>query len=353
MGLFGGNKKPLIGIDIGSNAVRVVELERAGGRFRVSRYAVKSMPRKAIHEHTIVDVEQVSKTIAGVVKRSGSRRKHAAIAIPGAHVLSKTIGMPRGMSDEELERQIEFESDHYIPYPLEEVNLDFNVRGSTKDSPEEDDVLITACRRVVMDDYISAVETANMEPVVVDVDIFAAETAYELIAEQQSDHGAGKSVAVINVGAHNMHINILNGGCSVYSRYHAFGSNRLTQQIQKRFGFGFTEAERAKRSGNLPENYTKDILHPFMESMCQEVRRALQFYYSSSGREEVDQILLTGGGVILPHIDELMTSRVGLPTSIANPFSAMTYGPRINEKKFSNTTPTLFTACGLAMRNFD
>lgn len=353
MGFFGGKQEQLVGLDIGSTSIKLVELERGGGRYRVSRYAIKSLPRKAVQEHAIVDAEQVSDSIRSVVKRAGSKRKHAAIAIPGAHVMSKTIGMPSGMTDEELEQQIEFEADHYIPYPLEEVNLDFAVLGRSKQNPEEDDVLISACRRVVMDDYVATVEGAGLELKVVDVDTFAMERAFELIAEQQTGGGIAHSAAIFNIGFANMNLNVLENGTSIYTRDHSFGGNRLTKQIQKRYGLGSREAERAKRSGGLPEGYKADLLEPFMETICQEAVRALQFYYSSSGKNEVDQILLCGGGSSIPRLEELMASRSGVPTSMGNPFASMSTGIRVSADKLERDMPSMMVCCGLALRNFD
>lgn len=353
MRFFSKKKPPLIGVDISSSAVKVLELSRTGDHFRVERYTVEPLPQNAVVENAITDVEQVGTTVDHAIKRSGTKCRHAAVAVAASHVIGKTITMPTGLSDAQLESQIELEADHYIPYPLDEVNLDFEVLGPSETNPSEDDVLIAACRKEVVDDYIAVIERAGLEPTVVDVESYAMQGAYTLIARDMPGGGMEKTVAVLDFGATTTHVNVMHNNRSVYTRDHAFGGRQLTEEIQRRYGLSYEEAGLAKKVGGLPDNYQTDILHPFMEAMCQETMRALQFFYSSSPFNSVDQILLAGGCAQIPGIDELIASRTGVSTSVANPFTSMSLSSRIKPQTLANDAPSLMVACGLALRSFD
>ena len=353
MELFSKRKPPLIGIDISSSAVKVLELAKNGSQLRVERYTVEPLPQNAIVESAITDVEKVGATVESAVRRSGTRCRHAAVAVAASHVITKTIVMPSGLSEPELESQILMEADHYIPYPLDEVNLDFEVLGPSEGNPTEDEVLIAACRKEVVDDYIAVVERSALIPAVIDVESFAMQGAYSLISHQTPGGGMEKTVAVIDFGATTTHINVLHNNRSVYTRDHTFGGRQLTEEIQRRYGLSYEEAGLAKKVGGLPDNYETDILHPFMEAMCQEAIRALQFFYSSSPFNNVDQVLLAGGCSQITGVDELLATRLGTPTQVANPFTAMSLASRVKPQNLGNDAPSLMVACGLAMRGFD
>jgi type IV pilus assembly protein PilM len=188
---------------------------------------------------------------------------------------------------------------------------------------------------------------------VVDVETYAMENAYSLIAAQMSGGGMEKTVAVFDIGGTSTAINVMHNSRSVYTRSHPFGGRQLTEEIQRRYGLSFEEAGLAKKQGGLPDNYQTDVLRPFMEAMCQEILRALQFFYSSSPYSSVDQVLLAGGCAQIAGIDELVGSRVGVPTAIANPFAAMSLASRVKSQLLSNDAPSLMVSCGLAMRSFD
>lgn len=343
----------MIGVDISASAVKMLELSKSGGHYRVERYAVEPLPQNAVVENAITDVEQVGRAVDRVVKRSGTKSRNAAVAVSSSHVITKTITMPAGMREQELEQQIEMEADHYIPYPLEEVNLDFEVIGPSETNANEDDVIIAACRKEIVDDYIAVIERSNLTPTVIDVDAFAMEAAYSLIARQMPGGGMEKTVAILDVGSTTTHMNVMHNNRSVYTRDHAFGGRQLTEEIQRRYGLSYEEAGLAKKVGGLPDNYQSDILQPFMEAMCQETMRALQFFYSSTPFNSVDQIMLAGGCAQIPDIDELIANRVSVPTSISNPFASMSLAPRIKPQQLSGDASSLMVACGLAMRSFD
>lgn len=351
--LFSRQRPPLVGIDISSSAVKVLELSRNGAEYGVERYAIEALPQNAVVEHKITEVEQVAQAVEKAVKRSGTRCKHVAVAVPAAHVITKTIRLPAAMSAAEHLAQIELDADHYIPYPLDEVNLDFQVLGSSEANPEEVDVLLAACRKEIVDDYLAVIQAPGLVPAVVDVETYAMENAYGFIAEHLPGGGLEKTVAIMDVGAAATTVNVIHNNRSVYTRDHLFGGRQLTEEIQRRYGLSYEEAGLAKKQGGLPDNYQSDVLRPFMEAMAQETQRALQFFYSSTPFNKVDQILLAGGCAQIPGIDELVAARVGTPTLVANPFTSMAIASRIKSATLNKEAPSLLIPCGLAMRSFD
>ena len=351
--LFAKKTPSVLGIDVSSSACKVLELSRADEHCRVERYAVEPLPQNSVVEHAITEVEQVAQAVERAVKRSGSRCKHAAVAVAGAHVITKTIKMPATMSENDLQTQIEMEADHYIPYPLDEVNMDYQVIGATEDNPEEMEVLMAACRKEIVDDYVAVIQAHGLTPAVVDIETYAMENAYSLIAQHMPGGGMEKTVAILDVGATTTNINVIHNNRSVYSRDHTFGGRQLTEEIQRRYGLSYEEAGLAKKQGGLPDNYQTDVLRPFMEAMCQEAMRALQFFYSSSPFNNVDQVLLAGGCAQIPGIDEMVSARIGVPAMVANPFASMSLASRIKPEMLANDAPSLMISCGLALRSFD
>ncbi len=346
-------RQPLIGVDISASSIKILELSRSGDHYRVERYAVEPLPQNAVIEHTITEVDQVAQTMQRAVKRSGTKCKNVAVAVAGSHVISKIINMPAGMADRDLQTQIELEADRYIPYPLDEVNLDFQILGPADSGGEQVNVLIAACRKEIVDDYLAVTQGAGLTPTVIDIETYAMENAYSLIAQHLPGGGMEKTIAVIDVGATTTNINVMRDNRSIYTRDHTFGGRQLTEEIQRRYGLSYEEAGLAKKQGGLPDNYQTDVLRPFMEAMCQEVMRALQFFYSSSPYNSVDQVLLAGGCAQIPGVEELVAARVGVATAIANPFASMSLASRIKPQLLSNDAPSLMISCGLAMRGFD
>ena len=351
--LFKRTRPPLVGLDISSSAVKLLELSKSGSRYRVESYAVEPLPPNSVVEKNITDVEAVGEAIRRAVKRSGTRTRHAAVAIAGSSVITKLIPMPAGMSEDEMENQIEFEADQYVPYPLEEVNLDFEVLGPSEKNPDTVDVLLAACRSENVDMRNAACETGGIETQVMDVESFASENAFVFLTDHLSEHGAGKTVAVIDVGATMTTLNVMHDMKSIYTRDTVFGGKQLTEEIMRRYGLSYEEAGMAKRQGGLPENYQTDVLEPFKEAMAQQASRSLQFFYSSSPHSKVDHVILAGGSATIPGLDELIQERLGVETSIANPFASMSLSARVKPQTLSNDAPALLIACGLALRSFD
>ncbi len=346
---------PLIGVDISSSSVKMVELSEApkGAGYIVERYAIEQLPKDAVTDGNVNNLDALSESLQRAWKKLGSRIKNVSLALPAAAVITKKILLPAGMREEDLEYQVESEANQYIPFALDEVNLDFQVIGPAPGNPEEIEVLLAASRKANVEDRVAATQAAGLKALVVDVEPYAAEMAFEQIRVQLPDGAVDKCVALVDIGATVMNINVLRNGQSVYTRDQQVGGNQLTQQIQAIFGLSAEEAEAAKRNGGLPDNYESEVLSPFRENVAMEIARALQFFFTSSQYNEIDYIVLAGGCAVLPGLDDAVATRTQVSTMVANPFALMTLSSRIKPRQIQADAPALMIACGLAMRRFD
>jgi len=346
---------PLIGVDISASSVKMVELSEAPkkGGYVVERYVIEPLPKDAVSDGNIANLEAVAESLQRAWKRMGTRIKNVSLALPAAAVITKKILLPAGMREEDLEYQVESEANQYIPFALEEVNLDFQVVGPAPGNPDEVEVLLAASRKANVEDRVAAAEVAGLKALVIDVEPYAAEMAFGQILAQLPDGAEDKCVALVDIGANVMNVNVLRNGQSIYLRDQQVGGDQLTQQIQAMFGLSAQEAESAKRNGGLPDNYESDVLSPFRENVVMEVARALQFFFTSTQYNEVDYIVLAGGCAVLPGLDDAVATRTQVSTMVANPFALMTLSSRIKPRQLQADAPALIIACGLAMRRFD
>ncbi|HEU4774871.1 pilus assembly protein PilM [Lysobacter concretionis Ko07 = DSM 16239] len=352
MGVIKKSQPALVGVDISSTAVKLLQLSRAGNRYRVEHYAVEPLPPNAVVEKNIVEPEAVGEAIKRAMARSGTRAKHAAAAVSGSAVITKVIPMPAELEGDELEAQVELEAVNYVPYPIEEVNLDFEVLGEMPGSPESVQVLLAASRSENVEVRASALELGGLIPRVMDVEAFAIENAFGLLADQFTVPRDGL-VALIDSGATMTTLNVLRNGRSVYSREQVFGGKQLTDEVMRRYSLSYEEAGLAKRQGGLPDTYEAEVLEPFKEALVQQVSRLLQFFYAGSEFNRVDQIVLAGGCAAIAGIAAMVEEQLGVPTMIANPLAHMTLGPRVQAHALAQDAPALMIACGLALRSFD
>ena len=346
------NPTTLIGVDISSTAVKLLQLSRTGDRYRVEHYAVEPLPPNSVVEKNVVEIDQVADAIRRAVDRSGSKTKFAAAAVAGSSVITKLIPMPADLSEDELEAQVELEAANYIPYPIDEVNIDFNTLGAMPGAADMQQVLLVAARADDVGARQSALEIAGLKAQVMDVEAFAIENAFELM-QPSLNIPAGGLVALVDIGASMTTLNILRDGRSLYAREQVFGGRQLTEEIMRRYGLTYEEAGRAKRLGGLPESYEYEVLEPFRETLAQQVSRLLQFYYASSEYNRVDQIVLSGGCASIPGIAQQVEEQLGVSTVVANPLAQMTLGPRVQAQALAQDAPALMIACGLALRSFD
>ncbi len=351
--LFGTKKPSVVGLDISSTSVKLLELGRVGSRYRVEAYAVEPLPQEAVSERDIRDPEAVGEAIKRVVSRSKTSLKNAAVAVAGSAVITKTIQMDKNLSDDDMDSQIQVEADQYIPYPLEEVALDFEVIGESEKAHDKVDVLLAASRSENVYSRVDAVELGGLASKVVDVEAYAMERAFQLLENQLPDQGEGKIVAIVDIGATMTSLSVLEDFKTIYTREQVFGGAQLTEEIQRRYGLSYEEAGMAKKQGGLPDDYEPEVLEPFKEAVIQQVSRSLQFFYSSSQYSEVDHIVLAGGCAVIDGLEDMLEERLGVSTSIANPFADMSIANRVNAQALSVDAPSLMICCGLALRSFD
>ncbi len=352
MGVITKSQPTMVGVDISSTAVKLLQLSKVGNRYRVDHYAVEPLPPNAVVEKNIVQVEAVGDAIKRAIARSGTKARHAAAAVAGSAVITKVITMPADLSEDDIEAQVELEAVNYVPYPIEEVNLDFEVLGPTPGSSESVQVLLAASRAENVEARSSALELGGLTPRVMDVEAFAIENAFALLSEQLSSQRDG-IVALIDSGATMTTLNVLRNGRSLYSREQVFGGKQLTDEVMRRYGLSYEEAGLAKRQGGLPASYEIEVLEPFKEAMVQQVSRLLQFFYAGSEFNRVDQIVIAGGCATIAGVAQMIEEQLGVSTIVANPLAHMTLGPRVQAHALAQDAPALMIACGLALRSFD
>ncbi len=353
LGLFGKRKStPVLGLDISSTTVKLLELSHTGERYRVESYAVSSLPADAVIEKNVNDIEGVANAIRNVVNQSKTKVKHVAAAVAGSSVITKAIDMPAGISEDEMETQLTLEADQYIPYPLEEVAIDFEIQGALPDNETRVEVLLAACRRETIDTRVEAIETAELTAKIMDVEAYAMERAFGLV-RNQLDIEEDNTVAVVDIGAQMTTLSVLSNGNTIYTREQLFGGKQLTDEIMRRYGLPVEEAGLAKKQGGLPDDYEPEVLEPFKDAVVQQVARSLQFFFSSSQYNDVDYIVLAGGVSSMEGLSDMVQDKLGTPATVANPFADMAISARVNAVALSSDAPALMIACGLAMRSFD
>ncbi|WP_273526892.1 pilus assembly protein PilM [Pseudomonas sp.] len=353
LGLFTKKANTLLGIDISSTSVKLLELSRSGNRYRVEAYAVEPLPPNAVVEKNIVELEGVGQALQRVVARAKVSVKQAAVAVSGSAVITKSIEMESGLSDDELENQLKIEADQYIPYPLEEVAIDFEVQGPAARSSGRVEVLLAACRKENVEIREAALALAGLTAKVVDVEAYALERSYGLLAPMLAGAQGELTVAVVDIGATMTTLSVLHNGRTIYTREQLFGGRQLTEEIQRRYGLSVEEAGLAKKQGGLPDDYDSEVLQPFKEAVVQQVSRSLQFFFAAGQFHDVDYILLAGGTASLPGLDRLIQQKIGTQTLVANPFADMSLSNKVNAGALASDAPALMIACGLAMRSFD
>ena len=351
--LFGKKNPPLVGLDISTSGIRLVELSEAGKNdFRVECFASEPLPRGAVVDGNIENMEQVADAVQRVWKKSGTRARFVAMGMPPASVITKKIILPGGLSEEALELQVETEASQYIPFALDEVRLDFDVIGDAENAPEDVEVMLAATRKEKVEDRVAVAESAGLTPTIMDIESYAARAAIERITRQLPKGGQGQIIGLFQLGTQVTHVSILLDGQVLYEREQPFGGHQLTQDIVRTYGLSYEEAEIKKKTNDLPDGYQAEILQPFLENAALEITRAMQFFFTSTPYNRVDQLLLAGGCAIIPGMADTIASRTKLSTSVVSPFAGMQLGAGVREKQLRAEAPAYLVACGLAMRRF-
>lgn len=348
----------MLGLDISSTSVKLLELSKSGNDYRVESYGVEPLPENAVVEKNISDVDGVGEAIQRLIERCKTKVKFAAVAVAGSAVITKTIEMNAELSEDEMENQLQVEADQYIPYPLEEVALDFEVQGPSPRNEEQVEVLIAACRRENVEMREAALELGGLKAKVVDIEAHCMQRTFEMIRNQffeidEDDEDDDTVIAVVDIGATMTTLSVLTNSGAPYTREQLFGGKQLTEEIQRRYSLSVEEAGLAKKQGGLPDDYETEVLQPFKEAVVQQVTRSLQFFYSSSTYDDVDHIILAGGTSSIDGLADMVAAKLGTPCTIANPFVNMTLSSQVNEGNLAADAPALMIACGLALRSFE
>jgi type IV pilus assembly protein PilM len=346
---LGKKTSTLLGIDISSTSIKVLQLSQVGSKYMVDNYVIWPLPLDAVVEKNISDIDAVGDCISQAIRMMKPTIKDAAVAVAGSAVITKTIEMDASLSDAEMENQIVVEADQYIPFPLDEVSIDFERQGLSARSPDVVEVLLAACRRENVDTRVTALRLGGLSAKVVDIEAYAIERTYTLLAQQIGSQDE-QTAAIVDIGSMMTTLNVILNGKTIYSREQMFGGNQLSEEVQRRFGLSAAEAEAAMKRGELPEEYEHEILAPFKDAVVQQISQTLQFFFSSSHYNEVDQILLAGGVAAIEGLSDLVQESLSTPARVANPFEGLIIGSKVNQTLLKNDAPSLLIAFGLAMR---
>ena len=349
--LYRKPNKGLVGVDISSTTVKLLELSVKNGRYWVESYALLPLPENSVVEKSILNSEAVGDALERVVNLSNPRSTNVAIAVPTSMVINKIIEMEADMTDEEREVQIRMDAEQYIPFPLDEVSLDFEILPDRLANPNRVNVLLVATRTENVDSRAEVLDMAGLSAKIADVESYAMERAFTVFADTLP-MGAN-TVGILDIGHTMTTLSVMQKGKIIYAREQVFGGKQLTQDVQSRYGLSFEEAGRAKKERSLPDDYDTEVLEPFLEAVVQQAARSLQFFFSSSQFNEIDHILLAGGNANIPGLAKLLQQKLGYRVTIANPFLQMGFSPQIDIKKIENDASSLMVACGLALRSFD
>ncbi len=351
--LLGRKHPPMIGLDISSSSVKLVELsQNKNGEMVLERFAMESFEKGWIADGQIEKFEEVADAVRRVVARSGTKTRDAVLAMPQSAVITKKIMLPAGLREEELEIQVEAEANQYIPFSLDEVSLDFCVLGPSPTSVGDVEVLIAASRKDKVQDRQGLAEAAGLHPVVLDIESHASRLAMGRLVAALPGEGHDALVALFEIGADTTSLKVLRDDEMLYDRDQAFGGSQLTQLISRQYGFSFEEAEQKKLANELPEDYETVVLQPFVDSLSQEIGRALQYFFTSTPHHKVHYVMLAGGTATLPGLKDRVTELTGFACMVVNPFEGMELGAAVRESKLRREAPAYLTACGLAMRRF-
>ena len=350
--LYRKPNKGLIGVDISSTSVKLLELSvKSGNRYWVESYALVPLPEGSVVEKNILNPEAVGDALERAINLANTQSTAAAFAIPTSMVITKTIEMDADMTDDEREVQIRMDAEQYIPFPLDEASLDFEVLPERLANPNRVNVLLVATRLENIEARSEVLELANLTAKIADVESFAIENAYQVFSDTLPM--GVNTVGILDIGHTMTTLSVMQKNKVIYTREQVFGGKQLTQEIQNRYGLSFEEAGRAKKSRSLPDDYDVEVLEPYLDALVQQAARSLQFFFSSSQFNEIDHILLAGGNANIPGLAKLLQQKLGYRVTIANPFLQMGFSPQIDIKKIENDASSLMVACGLALRSFD
>lgn len=352
LNIFSKSAPPTIGVDIGTSSVKVLQLSRSGSTYRIEHAARESLPEGAFAEHGISNVDEVGQAIRSAVKRSGSKAKHCAMSVSGSAVITKVIHLPGDLAEDEIEGQIEIEAGQYIPYPRDEVSLDFEILGESARNADVVEVLLAASKTENIETREAVADMAGLTARIVDVEAFAINNAFELVRKRDAIPDSAV-LAVLDIGDVRSSLNVLRGDRSIYYREHPFGGRELLEETMRRYGLDNEQAQFWKRGEEPPAGFEDEVLEPYRQSVIQQIGRALQFYSSSREYSSVERLYLSGGGSSADGLVDAVANELGMVAELADPLKNLKLSPRVNANQLDSIRPSLVTACGLALRGVE
>ncbi len=347
-------KRPVLGVDITVSGVKLVELAQSGESYRVEAYAMEPIPAGSMEDADIVDIDAVARAVRRAHRRSGTRSREGAVAIAGDAVVTRMTRIPGQLNDDEMQAHAAFQTEQFLPYPMEEANVDFEVVGPSEVAPGMLDVLLVAARSVHVSQRQRALRAGGLEARIVEPEPHSLERACRLLTHQMIGGGLRQLIALVEFGAVTTTFSALSDHKLVYTRSFAFGGQQLTEEIMERYELDPVSAEEAKQAGELPGDYATDVLGGFREDMAQQVSRSLQFFLASeNGAGQPVQVLLGGGCARLPGVAGAVAERLGIATQIVDPLGHLSVTEKAVSQAVNEGETALMTACGLALRNFD
>lgn len=343
---------PFVALDISNSSVKALELSGSPDKCRVEAFASGSMQQDATGDSPVTDSAAAGRAIREVVKRAGTKQKKVAVAVNSSSVITKTINMPAELTEDEIEQQIVYEADQYIPYPVEEVSLDFQILGPADNDPDMNNILLVACRRETVNAYTAAVEAAGLTIGLVDVETYALQNACSLLTGQMPGGGTDTTVALLDFGANRTAVNIVSNNETIYTREQDFGGQQLIENIQSHYGMPADQAMTKLRNNQLDGAFNQEILPQFAARMARQIEQSLQFFFSASdAHNNVDQVMIGGGCGMLPEIDRLLEDSLQIPTVTCNPLAGATAAASAQHNYVEHYAPALMVTAGLALRS--
>ena len=347
--LFGSPKKDIVGVDIGSSSIKIVQLRESKGVYHLVSLGIAPLPSEAIVDGAIMDSSTVVEVITNLVQSLKLKTKGVATSISGHSVIIRKIQLPI-MTEEEMEASIQWEAEQYIPFEISEVNIDFQILGPDPKDPSQMNVVLVAAKKDFVNDYVAVFTECGLSPTVMDIDCFAMENAFESNHEIEED----EVVALVNMSASAMNVNVLKEGVSVFTRDITVGGNMFNEELQKRLGLSDEDAENVKLGGVLDgteKSSVDEVITDATENLLQEVQRSLDFFSATSADDKIQKVFITGGVSKFARVQTLLTERLDIPVELLNPFNQVVVDDKSFDMEYINAiAPLMSVSVGLAMR---
>jgi len=344
-----GRKKGVIGLDIGSSSIKLVELVESKNTYKLQNLGIAPLPPEAIVDGALMDSVTIIDAIRQLIANTKAKTKDVITSVSGHSVIVKKITLPL-MSDSELEESIQWEAERYIPFDINEVNIDFQIFGSSSENPEVMDVVLVAAKKDIINDYVSVIIESGLNPVIIDVDAFAIENMLSVNYEMEKD----ETVAMANVGASITNINILKNNMTAFTRDIFKGGNQITEEIQRQLHIDYEEAEKIKVGSKIDatsQSIIQEVLRSASESLAIEIGNSMEFFQSTTTYEKISKLYLSGGGSKIKDFDIVLQQHIGIPVEIVNPFKKIEYSEKNFDLEYLREIgPMMAVGVGLATR---